>query len=183
MLSRHMYMYENLSEPLQALWCKIYNANLHGHPGRHMALDQLCEKINRMAKDMVGPSATPNRIAAVMGEINVVYRVERAHDLVFETRKFDESQTGKPKLDDDVQAIWRLFDNQIPLTRQELTQSTLHNPLTGANLALANTVERQITYPRMGWEAYAKSKLSQFHFAPHDFGDTEIENESDAMSA
>ena len=42
-----MYMYENLSEPLQALWCKIYNANLHGHPGRHMALDQPA-LVNRM---------------------------------------------------------------------------------------------------------------------------------------
>ena len=33
------YMFENLTEPLQNLWCKIYNASLKGHPGRHMALD------------------------------------------------------------------------------------------------------------------------------------------------
>ena len=57
-----------------------------------MALDQLCEKINKMAKGMIGHAATPAKITAVHAEINVVQRIERAHDRISSrTREISEN--------------------------------------------------------------------------------------------
>ena len=134
-----------------------------------MALDQLCEKINKMAKGMIGHAATPAKITAVHAEINVVQRIERAHDLISDTRHFRESATGKPDVTGDVEAIFRHLDDQINLSREELTQQSLINPLTGKSIALKDTPEKLLTFPKEGWRAYATSKLSQFHFGAHDY--------------
>ena len=88
--------------------------------------------------------------------------------LILASSHFQESATGKPDITGDVEAIYRLLEDQINMTRQELAQPTIQNPLTGHALDIRHTAERQLTFPKEGWRKYASNKLSQFHFGAHD---------------
>ena len=162
-----LYMYENLTEPLQDLWDNIYNASIKGHPGRNVALDHLMEKINRMAKQLVGGSATEDRIAAIVPEINVVAKIENAHDLLTPGNAFNPNQTGKPKLDDDVAAVLRLFKVMVPQGRMDLTAKSSKNLLTNQPIQATQTPWSRLAKAKVDWREYATSKLNQFSFTAH----------------
>ena len=132
-----------------------------------MALDHLMEKINRMAKQLVGGSATEDRIAAIVPEINVVAKIENAHDLLTPGNAFNPNHTGKPKLDDDVAAVLRLFKVMVPQGRMDLTAKSSKNLLTNQPIQATQTPWSRLAKAKVDWREYATSKLTQFSFTAH----------------
>ena len=163
-----LYMYENLTAPLQDVWDKVYNASIKGHPGRNVALDHLMEKINRMAKQLVGTSATEDRIAAIVPEINVVAKIETAHDLLTPGNAFNPLLTGKPRLEPDVEAVLQLFRVWLPRGKTDLTAPGRNNALTGEYMRTSKTPWKRLKKAKKKWREYATEKLNQFNFtAPY----------------
>ena len=160
-----LYMYENLTEPLQDLWCEVYNASMKGHPGRNMGLDQLMEKINLAAKMLLEGAATDDRITAVLPEINVVHRVELVHDIVLRSNNFNPRKTGKPDLEPDVAMMLRMLHTCLPWRIANWPQASDINALTGRKIGLGERAWEMIKSGQADWRDYASRKLTQFSFA------------------
>ena len=160
-----LFIYENLTEPLQDLWCKVYNASMKGHPGRNMGLDALMEKVNRAAKQMLEGAASDERITAILPELNVVHRVELAHDMAFGSHNFNHRKTGLPDLEPDVDVIRGLFHTVLPRNSEEWPPESDRNALNDRRVLPGDMPWKKIAAGQHEWRKYAIMKMRQFTFA------------------
>jgi len=86
-----VWLYHNAIPSLRKVWEGMSTVSLRGYRGRNVAIDHLCEKVNKYSKQIVGTQATEDRIKKMVPALNVCMPVEQYY---FET-------AGGPEAEED----------------------------------------------------------------------------------